>query len=181
MGFSSDPFAATAAAAAPATTEPKPKTSAEPTMTDSSSPLSVNTHDDGDGDSTTSSRPDWSAAGKYTYTSIYPWLGPDYTNGNISFETQFQDWGIENPAIALQEALGEVWRKLVEGIHAELGALPTSMFMSMSRFSHGISSTNTTTTITTSSSTSESERSREIQRPETVCRCHTRPPDRPTE
>ncbi|KAL2429252.1 hypothetical protein ABEF95_002923 [Exophiala dermatitidis] len=146
MGFSSEPFAAA---------EPNPTPAAEPTTTKSSSPLSVYTHDDGHGNATTS--PDKSAgAGKYNaYTYIYPWLGPDYTNGNISFETQFQDWEIENPAIALQEMLGEVWRKFVDGIHAEL-SLP--MFMSMSRFGHGISSTNTTnTTTTTSSSSSSSE------------------------
>ncbi|KAJ4511274.1 hypothetical protein HRR83_006512, partial [Exophiala dermatitidis] len=99
MGFSSALFAAA---------QPTPTPAAEPTTTESSSSLrSEDTHDDGHGNATTS--PDKSAgAGKYNaYTYIYPWLGPDYTNGNISFETQFQDWEIENPAIALQEMLGE--------------------------------------------------------------------------
>ncbi|KAJ4692542.1 hypothetical protein HRR87_006318, partial [Exophiala dermatitidis] len=148
MGFSSALFAAA---------QPTPTPAAEPTTTESSSSLrSEDTHDDGHGNATTS--PDKSAgAGKYNaYTYIYPWLGPDYTNGNISFETQFQDWEIENPAIALQEMLGEVWRKFVDGIHAEF-SLP--MFMSMSRFGHGISSTNTTTTTSSSSFSSSSSSS----------------------
>ncbi|EHY56118.1 hypothetical protein ABEF92_004919 [Exophiala dermatitidis] len=127
MGFSSALFAAA---------QPTPTPAAEPTTTESSSSLrSEDTHDDGHGNATTS--PDKSAgAGKYNaYTYIYPWLGPDYTNGNISFETQFQDWEIENPAIALQEMLGERVRVRgrVRGLRRFVGAIFDSRTDRMSK------------------------------------------------
>jgi hypothetical protein len=41
----------------------------------------------------------------------------------MSFETHFQDYEIENPAVALQEALGGVVKWVVDGIKAELGVV----------------------------------------------------------
>ncbi|EXJ77440.1 hypothetical protein A1O3_09666 [Capronia epimyces CBS 606.96] len=66
----------------------------------------------------------------YPYPCL-PWLGPEYSNDNINFDTQFQDWQMESPAVVLQEALAELWKRLVDGISAELGlglsALPGSV------------------------------------------------------
>jgi hypothetical protein len=41
----------------------------------------------------------------------------------MSFETHFQDYEIETPAVVLQEALGGVVKWVVDGIKAELGEL----------------------------------------------------------
>lgn len=38
----------------------------------------------------------------------------------MSFETHFQDYEIENPAVVLQEALRELWKKAIDGIWAEV-------------------------------------------------------------
>ncbi len=55
---------------------------------------------------------------------LYPWLPPDYTNGVMSFDTHFQDYDIENPAVvlqeALEEALGELWKRFLDSIWAEV-------------------------------------------------------------
>jgi len=53
-------------------------------------------------------------------THAYPWLGPEYSNGTMSFETHFDDYEIENPVVVLQEALGELWKQVVDGIWAEV-------------------------------------------------------------
>ncbi|KIW52395.1 hypothetical protein PV05_08035 [Exophiala xenobiotica] len=57
------------------------------------------------------------------FSRTYPWLPTEWVNGTMSFETHFQDYEIENPAVVLQEALGGVVKWLVEGIKAELGAV----------------------------------------------------------
>jgi hypothetical protein len=65
---------------------------------------------------------------------VYPWLGPEYSNGTINFETHFQDYDIENPAavaaVLLQGARNELsdwWTRVVDGIWAELGNVSQSL------------------------------------------------------
>ncbi|EXJ82082.1 hypothetical protein A1O1_08151 [Capronia coronata CBS 617.96] len=96
-----------------------------------------------------------------------PWLGPDYNNGNISFETQFQDWQIENPAVVLQEVLGELWKKVVDGIQAEFGGLPMlSLHTVATAAAH-------TDTRSPASSKSSSGVTVTVTRTEDVCRCNS--------
>lgn len=52
----------------------------------------------------------------------YPWLTTEWVNGNVNFETHFKDYEIENPAVALQEALGGVVKWVVDGIMTEFGS-----------------------------------------------------------
>ncbi|KIV78956.1 hypothetical protein PV11_06554 [Exophiala sideris] len=60
------------------------------------------------------------AANDFVSKHSYPWLGPEYSNGTMSFETHFQDYEIENPAVVLQQAMGDVWRRLVDVIITEM-------------------------------------------------------------
>ncbi|KIX08079.1 uncharacterized protein Z518_02734 [Rhinocladiella mackenziei CBS 650.93] len=68
----------------------------------------------------TAPQPDSDPGWTTKYTHAYPWLGPEYSNGILSFETHFQDYEIENPAVILQEALGELWKRILDGIKVEL-------------------------------------------------------------
>ncbi|KAI1616423.1 hypothetical protein EDD37DRAFT_78321 [Exophiala viscosa] len=65
---------------------------------------------------TCSDNPATERVGKHSY----PWLGPEYSNGTMSFETHFQDYEIENPAVLLQQALGDAWRRFVDVVVAEM-------------------------------------------------------------
>lgn len=87
-----------------------------------------------------------------------PWLGPEYSNDNMNFETQFQDWEIESPTVVLQEALGELWKKVVHGIHAEFGGLH------MPPFHHTALSASPGSTLASPSTSGSSEN---------ICRCNS--------
>ncbi|KAL6251227.1 hypothetical protein RBB50_001435 [Rhinocladiella similis] len=66
-----------------------------------------------------------STCSRQALAHTYPWLTTEWVNGNVNFDSHFKDYEIENPAVALQEALGGVVKWVLDGIMTEFGSAVT--------------------------------------------------------